>query len=63
MVDLEEALHITRRNLRPYLKLMKDAGMIHVAGWQQKTGPALPLWKLGAGKDKPRPATIYKRLK
>jgi hypothetical protein len=46
------------RNLRVYLKDMEG---IYIGGWEQRTGPALPVWYLGNGKNKARPERKYKR--
>ena len=56
--DLAETTGISTRNLRHYLKEMSG---IHIGGWEQRTGPALPVWHLGNGKDKARPERKYKR--
>ena len=56
--DLADAIGISVRNLRVYLKEMQG---IHIGGWEQRTGPALPVWYLGNGKNKARPDRKYKR--
>lgn len=56
--DLSDAIGISVRNLRVYLKDMEG---IYIGGWEQRTGPALPVWYLGNGKDKPRPERKYRR--
>lgn len=55
--ELESLLRIKRRNLRPYLALLHEQRAIHISGWEQRTGPALPVWSAGGKKDKPRPPT------
>ncbi len=56
--DLADAIGISVRNLRVYLKDMEG---IYIGGWEQRTGPALPVWYLGNGKNKARPERKYKR--
>ena len=56
--DLSDAIGISVRNLRVYLKDMEG---IYIGGWEQRTGPALPVWYLGNGKNKARPERKYKR--
>ena len=56
--DLADAVGISVRNLRVYLKDMEG---IYIGGWEQRTGPALPVWYLGNGKNKARPERKYKR--
>lgn len=56
--DLADAIGISVRNLRVYLKDMEG---IYIGGWEQRTGPALPVWHLGNGKNKARPERKYKR--
>ena len=56
--DLADAVGISVRNLRHYLK---DMNGIYIGGWEQRTGPALPVWYLGNGKNKARPERKYKR--
>jgi hypothetical protein len=58
--ELAETTGINLRNIRPYLKMMQGE-YIHIGGWEQRTGPALPVWHLGAGPDKPRPRRKYRR--
>lgn len=43
--ELESLLRIKRRNLRPYLALLHEQRAIHISGWEQRTGPALPVWR------------------
>ena len=59
--ELEGLLRIKRRNLRPYLVLLHAQKRIHISGWEQRTGPALPVWGAGNKKDKPRPPRRYVR--
>lgn len=59
--DLEQVIGIHRRNLRAYLKLMNEQLLVHIGGWEQRTGPALPVWHFGTGKNKKRPARLYTR--
>ena len=56
--DLADAIGISVRNLRVYLKDMEG---VYIGGWEQRTGPALPVWHLGNGKNKARPERKYKR--
>ena len=37
-------IHI--RNLREYLKLLKDMKKIRIIGYERRTGPPLPVWGL-----------------
>ena len=50
-------------NTRYYLRVLHKKKLIHIGGWERRTGPALPVWYLGAGKDKRRPTPKYKRRK
>ena len=52
--DLEETLGINRRNLRPYMKLAQELHGVAIVGWEQRTGPALPVYGFGEGKRRPR---------
>ncbi len=56
--DLADAIGISVRNLRVYLKEMQG---IHIGGWEQRTGPALPVYYLGYKRNKPRPERKYRR--
>lgn len=56
--DLAETTGITVRNLREYLRAMNG---IHIGAWEQRTGPALPVWFIGDGVNKRRPQRRYKR--
>ena len=56
--DLAETTGISTRNLRHYLKEMSG---IHIGGWEQRTGPALPVYYLGYKRNKPRPERKYRR--
>jgi AraC-like DNA-binding protein len=56
--DLAEVIGISKRNLREYLKQMIG---IHICGWEQRTGPALPVWCSGEGINKRKPNRRYKR--
>ena len=60
-VELEETLGIHRRNIREYLAMLSAQKRIHIGDWIQRTGPALPVWYLGEGRNRPRPKTIYRR--
>lgn len=59
--DLEETLKIDRRNLRPYLTLLHEQQHIHICAWEQRTGPALPVYSAGSAADRKRPARKHKR--
>ena len=61
VADLEDVTRIDRRNLRVYLRLLHEREAVHISGWEQRTGPALPVWNLGPGRDRPRPSRKYKR--
>jgi len=56
--DLADAIGISVRNLRVYLKDMEG---IYIGGWEQRTGPALPVYYLGYKRNKPRPERKYRR--
>lgn len=56
--DLAEVVGITIRNLREYLKEMQG---IYICGWEQRTGPPLPVWCAGEGPNKRKPNRRYKR--
>jgi hypothetical protein len=60
VVDLEETVGINRKNLRPYLKMLHESEAIRVVGWEQKTGPALPVYGI-EGQVKKRPKVKYER--
>lgn len=53
--ELEDYLGIHRKNIRPYMKILHMNGWVHIDGWEQRTGPALPVYAYGPGKDKQRP--------
>ena len=55
--DLSEAVGIHIRNLRQYLRLLYANGCIRITGWEQRTGPALPVWAIrrNGAPDAPRP--------
>ena len=59
--ELEVTIGVDRKNLRPYLKELRVENLIRVCGWEQRTGPALPVWELGSDPDKKRPKRRYKR--
>ena len=59
--ELEAVTGIHRRNLRHYLALLHEQKRVRICGWEQRTGPALPIWAIGDAKDKPRPARKYVR--
>ena len=59
--ELEAVTGITRKNIRPYLQYLHEQKLIRICDWIQRTGPALPVWALGSGKDKPRPPRKYVR--
>jgi hypothetical protein len=63
VVDLEAAIGINRRNLRPYITLLKGEGLIRITGWEQRTGPPLPIYDKGEGKDARRPKLKTPRRK
>lgn len=50
-------------NTRYYLRALHKKKLIHICGWEQRTGPALPVWGHGPKRDKPRPPTKRKRRK
>ena len=58
--ELAEITGISLRNIREYTKLLHGE-YIHIGGWEQRTGPALPVWHLGVAEDKPRPRRKYRR--
>ena len=58
--ELVEITGVALRNVQAYLKLMHGQS-IHIGGWEQRTGPALPVWHLGVAEDKPRPRRKYRR--
>ena len=58
--DLEETVRINQRNLRPYLKMLWHEGRVVIVAWEQRTGPALPVYGL-EGSNRPRPRRKYKR--
>lgn len=59
--DLELRCHLSVRNVNAYLKVMHEAGDIHIHGYRRDTphGPPTTVWAWGTGKDakKPRPRT------
>lgn len=59
--DLELRCHLSLRNVNAYLKVMREAGDIHIHGYRRDTphGPPTTVWAWGAGVDakKPRPKT------
>lgn len=59
--DLELRCFLSMRTVNAYLKVMHEAGDIHIFGYRRDTphGPPTTVWKWGAGKDakKPRPRT------
>lgn len=60
--DLAETIGVHPRNLLHYIRLLHADGKIRIADWEQRTGPALPVYALkknGAG-DVKRPARITK---
>lgn len=59
--DLVDVVKISTRNLRVYLKLMLELRMIHISAWEQRQGPALPVFDLGQGRNFPRPRVMYQR--
>ena len=59
--DLEESIGVDRKNLRPYLKDLHTEKLIHVCDWEQRTGPALPVYAAGPGVNRRRPKRKYKR--
>ena len=56
--DLADAIGISVRNLKIYLKDMEG---IYIGGWEQRTGPALPVYHLSYKRNKPRPERKYRR--
>lgn len=61
--DLADTTGIDIRNVRYYLKLLHAERKIRIGGWEQRTGPALPVWHLGSGRDAPRPPRQSKEVK
>lgn len=59
--DLELRCHLSVRNVNAYLKVMHEAGDIHIHGYRRDTphGPPTTVWAWGSGVDarKPRPQT------
>ena len=58
--DLEETIGIHRKNLRVYLKMLSETGVVKVVGWEQRTGPALPVYGV-EGSERQRPKRKYRR--
>ena len=42
--ELEETIGVGRRNLRYYMGMLHELGAVKVVGWEQRTGPALPVY-------------------
>lgn len=59
--ELKAVLGMHECNVRYYLDLLHAKKLIYIGGWEQRTGPALPIWYLGSRKDKPRPPRKYAR--
>lgn len=59
--DLEESTGVNKRNLRHYLKALLAQKAVHVGGWEQRTGPVLPVYAAGCGRGAPRPKALYPR--
>ena len=59
--ELEETIGVNRRNLRYYMVMLHDLGIVKVVGWEQRTGPALPVYGVGGSIEKQRPKRKYKR--
>lgn len=59
--DLELRCHLAMRNVNAYLKVMHEAGEIHIAGYRRDSphGSPTTMWAYGQGVDakKPRPRT------
>lgn len=55
--DLSERCGITIRNINAYLKLMHEAGEIHLYAWHviSKYGSPTRFWLYGPGEDAPKP--------
>lgn len=55
--DLELIVYLDHRNVRAYLRILKNAGEIHISDWVRSAsvGPPTPAWGYGEGKDKSRP--------
>lgn len=54
--DLAAAIGIHVRNMRPYVKLMHEAGEIHVCDYERgHQGPPRRVYAIGQRKDKPQP--------
>jgi DNA-binding transcriptional ArsR family regulator len=58
--ELEETIGVGRRNLRYYMRMLYGLGAVKVVGWEQRTGPALPVYGV-EGSEKQRPKRKYKR--
>lgn len=58
--ELEETIGVGRRNLRYYMGMLHELGAVKVVGWEQRTGPALPVYGVD-GREKQRPKRKYKR--
>lgn len=59
--ELKTVLGLCECNTRYYLRVLHKKKLIYIGGWEQRTGPALPVWYLGSKKDKPRPPRKYVR--
>lgn len=59
--DLVDVIKINARNLRVYLKIMLEIQMIHISAWEQRQGPALPVFNIGKGRNYPRPKVMFQR--
>jgi hypothetical protein len=64
---LAERTGVSYRRVGEFLKVMHDAGRIHVTGWRKTevNGPPFPIYAWGEGDDvrKPKPAAMRNRLR
>jgi hypothetical protein len=55
--QLSEETGLCIRTIRNYLSAMHKVGVLHITDWEEDTGGrrSLKVYKLGAGKDMPKP--------
>lgn len=53
-LDLPELAHTTVSTVQRWLKILHDAGEIHIGGWKRSVGRGAiqPIWYAGQGTDK-----------